>query len=380
MTAVDSPPAGDIPFVSEQIKQAERKPSRSGRSRLLRPILWRLHFLGGLLAAPILLSLAVTGILFAWNPQIDALRFGDLMQRSGGPAVPLSQQVAAAQAARPDWPVHSVIPGHAVPGGPDITTQVIMNPPGGAESFGTPTDAVAVFVDERTGEARGEVAVPDLSGNVLRSLHSNWTLGDDVRPLTELAASWFLVSLLTGLYLWWPGLRRRGGAAFGFRRKLGGRRQSKDWHNFIGLALLLPMLFLVITGLTWTGGAGARYDDAKATLNPPPSGGVEATLEGAPAGRGRHRQHRPRLTDGEPGRPHDPGPLRRPGRSRLGLAGQERGRALPGRARPARRQRRQRPDRRPLQLRRRALAQQALDRRHPLPPGRSCSASERRWS
>lgn len=281
MAAVETPPPGDIAFVSEQIEQAERQQQRSGRRRVLRPILWRLHFLGGLLAAPILLSLCVTGILFAWNPQIDALRFGDLMNRSAGAAVPLSQQVAAAQAARPDWAVHSVIPGHSLSFAPDITTQVIMDPPGGEVSFGTPTDAVAVFVDETTAQARGEVVVSDLSGNVLRSLHSNWTLGPDVRPLTELAASWFLVSLLTGIYLWWPGLRQRGAAAFAFRRKLRGRRQSKDWHNFIGVALLAPMLFLAITGLTWTGGAGSRYDDAKATLNPPPAGGVETTIAGA---------------------------------------------------------------------------------------------------
>jgi len=284
MAAVETPPEGDIAFVSEQIEEAEREQGRDRRKRVLRPILWRLHFLGGVLVAPIVFSLVFFGILFAWNPQIDALRFGDLMRRADGPAVPLSQQVASAQAARPEWAVHSVIPGHSLPAAPDITTQVIMDPPGGDVEFGTPTDAVAVFVDETTGEARGEVAVADMSGNVLRSLHSNWTLGPNVRPLTELAASWFLVSLLTGLYLWWPGLRKRGTAAFAFRRKLRGRRQSKDWHNFIGLALLLPMLFLVITGLTWTGGAGSRYDDAKALLNPPPPGAVDTTIEGATPG------------------------------------------------------------------------------------------------
>jgi uncharacterized iron-regulated membrane protein len=199
--------------------------------------------------------------------------------------VPLSEQVAAAQAARPDWAVHSVIPGYAVSAGPDITTQVVMDPPGGSMSFGTPTDAVTVFVDETTGEARGEVVNSDLSSNVLRTLHSSWTLGPDAERLTELAGSWFLVSLLTGVYLWWPGLRRRGAAAFAFRRKLRGRRQSKDWHNFIGLALLLPMLFLAITGLTWTNGAGARYDDAKSALNPPPSGAVDTTLKDPAPGR-----------------------------------------------------------------------------------------------
>lgn len=287
MATTETPPPGDLPFVEEQIAEARAAATttsrRSARARLLRPVLWRLHFLGGLLAAPILLSLVVTGILFAWSPQFDALRFGDLMERSSGPAVPLSQQVAAAQDARPDWPVTSIVPAHDVPAGPDVTTAVILDPPGGGEA----DDGVAVFVDETTGTARGEVPLADMSAPVLRGLHSSWTLGAGAEPLTELAASWFLISLVTGLYLWWPGLRRRGASAFAVRRGIGGRRQSKDWHNFLALALLVPMALLAVTGLTWTEGAGERYDDAKAALSPPPPGGVDPappSTSGAGAG------------------------------------------------------------------------------------------------
>lgn len=286
MATVETPPPGDIPFVTEQIAQtpddaSEPKRSRD-RGRLLRPILWRLHFLGGLLVAPIVLSLVVSGILFAWNPQIDALRFGSIMGASDGTKVPLSQQVDAAKAAHPDWPVHSIVPGFEVSGGPDVTTAVVLDPPGGESSFGSPLDGVAVYVDEATGRAKGEIPLADMSAEVLRKLHSSWTLGPKAEPLTELAGSWFLISLVTGLYLWWPGLRRRGTAAFAFRRNMRGRRQAKDWHNFLGVALLLPMLFLVITGLTWTEGAGQRYTDAKETiLSPPAAGSVSTTVEGA---------------------------------------------------------------------------------------------------
>ncbi|MGH3996593.1 MAG: PepSY domain-containing protein, partial [Pseudonocardiaceae bacterium] len=58
----------------------------------LRPLLWRLHFLGGFLAAPVVLSLAVTGILFAWNPQIEtALHRDALTATASGPVRPLSE-------------------------------------------------------------------------------------------------------------------------------------------------------------------------------------------------------------------------------------------------------------------------------------------------
>ncbi|MGH2943424.1 MAG: PepSY-associated TM helix domain-containing protein [Solirubrobacteraceae bacterium] len=288
-TIEDTTPVDDIPFVSDQIAEQDQhdraestdpaRRRRARRSKLLRPILWRLHFIGGFLAGPVVLSLAVTGILYAWHPQIDGLRFGDAMTPSSGQVqVSLAGQVAAAQATHPDWGVHSVIPGHAVAGSNDLNTAVVMDPPGGEDGFSAPADAVDVYVDQATGKVTGEVEETNLSDTVFRGLHSNWLLGDDARPLTELAGSWFLVSLFIGLYLWWPGLRRRGAAAFTFRRRITGRRQSKDWHNFIGLAILVPMLFVAITGLTWTKYAGgARYETIKKDVVAPPASGFADT-------------------------------------------------------------------------------------------------------
>lgn len=296
MATIDTPPAGDIPFVSDQIAAQDQRASpsipdgaarrRARRSQTLRPILWRLHFIGGFLAGPVVISLAITGILFAWNPQIDGLRFGDIITPSSKQVnVSLADQVTAAQAKHPNWKVHSVIPGHAVPGSNDLNTAVVMDPPGGEEGFDGPADAVDVYVDQATGKVTGRVTQTDNSGNLFRGLHSNWLLGDGPRPLTELAGAWFLVSLITGVYLWWPGLRKRGSAAFAFRRRLRGRRQSKDWHNFIGLALIVPMFFVVVTGLTWTKYSGARYDQVKTSfLSFPQPGGVDTTLPGTAPG------------------------------------------------------------------------------------------------
>lgn len=296
MATIDTPPVDDIPFVGDQIAEQDQteaaggagdaKRRRAKRSRLLRPIMWRLHFIGGFLAGPVVISLAITGILFAWYPQIDGLRFGDAIKPSSGQvSVALADQVKAAQAKHPDWGVHSVIPGHTVPGSNNLNTAVVMDPPGGEDGFRAPADAVDVYVDQATGKVTGEVTETNNSNTVFRGLHSNWLLGDGPRPLTELAGAWFLVSLMTGVYLWWPGLRKRGTAAFAFRRRMRGRRQSKDWHNFIGVALVVPMFFVVVTGLTWTKYSGPRYETAKqAILQPPEAGGADTALASAAPG------------------------------------------------------------------------------------------------
>lgn len=145
MATTETPPIDDIAFVGDQIaEQDEREAAgaandasrrRERRSQTLRPILWRLHFIGGFLAGPVVISLAITGILFAWYPQLDGLRFGDVVKPSSSQVnVSLADQVTAAQAAHPAWGVHSVVPGHAVPGSNDLNTAVLLDPPGGEKA------------------------------------------------------------------------------------------------------------------------------------------------------------------------------------------------------------------------------------------------------
>ena len=255
-------PAANAPSTRAGSSAPSPGGTRADRTRWMRPLMWRLHFLGGVLAGPVVLSLCVSGILFAWHPQIDDVRFGDVMHRSAAEAaVPLSEQVAAAQAAHPDSAVFAVEPATA-----QDNTKVVMDPPGGGAGFGGPDDAVWAYVDPATGAHTGDVAEADSSNRLLRSWHSSWTLGADAEPVTELAGSWFLASLLTGLFLWWPGLRRRGSKVFAMRRHTRGRVRSKEVHNLIGVTLLVPMLLLAVTGLTWTSFAGDRVDTAKGWL------------------------------------------------------------------------------------------------------------------
>lgn len=277
LATLDDKPDGDIAFVTEQIEEeriaAQRDQRRARRAATMRPIMWRLHFLGGFLAGPIVLLLCVSGILYAWNPQIDAMRFGDIMH-SAAPVtspIPLAEQVDAAKTANPTWEVYAITPGSG-----RTNTKVTMDPPGGGRGFGGPSDAEYVYVDQSTGQVMGTIAKADTSNTLFRNMHSSLWLGEDFEPLTELAGAWFVASLLTGVYLWWPGLRRRGAVAFAKRRNLQGRRSDKEWHNAIGMLFLVPMLLLAATGLTWTQFSGDRVDLLKDQLAVPRNGaGVE---------------------------------------------------------------------------------------------------------
>ncbi len=236
------------------------------RRGALRPLLWRLHFLGGFLAAPVVLSLAVTGILFAWNPQIQtALHRDALTATASGLARPLSELVAVARETHPGWTVATVVP--AVDGA-EQTTAVTLSPPGasGAE-FGPAPGSVTAYVDPASARVTGEITEERRPGEWLRSLHSSWRLGPIAEPITELAASWVLVSLLTGVYLWWPRTRRALQRALRPRLHGPGRGRWRWVHSSIGMVLLVPLLVLIGSGLSWTTYAGAWIDLARAQLD-----------------------------------------------------------------------------------------------------------------
>lgn len=254
---------------------AEAESDEMERPRRLRPLLWRLHFFGGFLAAPVAVWLAITGIIFAWNPQIESTIHDDkLTATSDGEPVPLSEQVEAAFDAYPGHEVVDVKPAS----GPGETTGVQLVPPGAeGPEFGAAPGQFTAYFDPVTTEVTGEIVEENRPDEWIRNLHSNFRLGEGrltdggaANTLTELSASWVLVSLATGIYLWWPktmqGLKRS--LVPRLRGLRSGRRKPwRDLHSTVGILVLLLLAGMVATGLTWSEYAGDRVDTFKSSLN-----------------------------------------------------------------------------------------------------------------
>ncbi len=227
-------------------------------------LLRRLHFYAGILVAPFLLLAAVTGGLYAIAPTVEQFVYRDVLTVTpAGPALPLNQQIDAARAAHPDRTFAGLRP----PADDTESTRVLFE-------LGEETQ-LAVFVDPYTGRVLGDETVWFGSlplSTWLDGLHANLHLGDTGALYSELAASWLWVVALGGLLLWLRKARndrRRNRAArvLTVDRATTGRARTLNWHGATGVWIVLALLFLSATGLTWSTYAGANVKEVRTAMD-----------------------------------------------------------------------------------------------------------------
>lgn len=252
--------------MSTTLDPAPSRPEARPSASPWRPLLLRLHFYAGLFVAPFIAVAAVTGLLFVFTPQIEnAVYHHELrVDPAGRDVLSLDQQVAAARATWPDLSVIEVQPNKSA----GHTTRVVF----WDDSLEGGNKQRTTFVDPYTAEVRGSLVTwwgesPLVTW--LDVLHMNLHLGDSGTLYSELAASWLWVISLVGLFLWWQHLRGRRtarGKPVGLRRwvvpdlRARGVRRTMNWHGTTGVWIILGLLVLAVTGLTWSTYAGSRFE------------------------------------------------------------------------------------------------------------------------
>jgi len=260
---------------------------RTSRPGGLRPLLMRLHFYAGVFIGPFILIAAITGLLYALIPQIDTMVFrGQLtVEHVGEQRLPLADQLNAARSVHPEGTVERIRP----PAAANETTRVILS-----VDDVPPDYARTVFVDPYTGEVRGALTTYG-QWMPLRAwfdeLHRTLHLGSIGRNYSELAASWLWVTALAGLVLWIyhrkdTGKLRR--LAVPDRAKKG-RRRTLSWHGAVGVWIVVLLLGLSVTGITWSRYGGQSVNTIQEHLNTT-APAVDTTLADAGVPTGAHHR------------------------------------------------------------------------------------------
>jgi uncharacterized iron-regulated membrane protein len=253
--------------------------------------LWRVHFWAGLLTAPIVLAAAITGLIYVFTPQIELFRHGhlDRVDRLAVNAVAksLDEQIASAAALFPKHRIQNVVPAYGV----NDTTLVVLrdhsqtereramreantsavkksNGEHASHSMDLPNDLL-VYVNPYTATVVGSLGEMERFRNWARKLHSSFLQGESYRWIIELGASWMLLMLATGVFLWWSRSTEAQGSAhnrFVPRLKRGGRIAWKDVHSIAGVVMAVLVATILATGLTWSKYAGANFRKAQEAM------------------------------------------------------------------------------------------------------------------
>lgn len=210
---------------------------------------WRWHFYAGLFVIPFLILLSLTGIIYLFKPQLDQLMYPELLQVPvAAQQISADQQLAAVQQAYPQALIKQYMP----PVTEGRSAQFVVDNAG---------QALNLFVDPYRGTLLGSQDAQSNLQAIARQLHGELMIGTVGDRLIELAAGWGIVLVVSGLYLWWP----RGSSGAGVlwpRLSARGRLLWRDLHAVTGFWGSLFLLFMLLTGMTWTGFWGAQFAGA----------------------------------------------------------------------------------------------------------------------
>jgi uncharacterized iron-regulated membrane protein len=213
--------------------------------------IWRWHFYAGLFCLPFILILAISGSTYLFKAQIEAWldRPYDQLAFTGPPASADAQVAAALK---------------AVPGARLKTLEVRQDLHDAVRvTVKAQGQDQLVYVHPQSLAILKIVPTKDRFMAVIKAIHGELLIGDRGKLLVELAASWAIVMILTGLYLWWP--RGAKGLAGLVYPRLGSGKTLfwRDLHAVTGVWVSGFALVLLLTGLPWTTVWGEGFKAAR---------------------------------------------------------------------------------------------------------------------
>jgi uncharacterized iron-regulated membrane protein len=201
---------------------------------------WRWHFYAGLFCLPFVCWLAITGSIYVFRPDIEAW-----LDRPYQNLTPVAERVA------PSAEVEAAL--SAVKGSKFTRYEPPATAGGAAQIVVAKDDElVRVYIHPSTLRPLKIVRDDRRPMEIVEQLHGALLMGTFGSIMVELAASWAIVMIITGLFLWFP--RSRNGFAGILYPRIGkkGRIYWRDLHAVTGMWISLIALFMLLSGLPWS--------------------------------------------------------------------------------------------------------------------------------
>lgn len=223
---------------------------RVKKARNLYKIIWRWHFYAGILIAPFLLLLAITGSIYLFSPQIEKNLYKAYEEVVvGDEKLNAEQQLAKITEKFPKSTVSTYTPGS------EANASSQFNITEGEKNY-------TVYLNPYTGDVIKKLNDADRVMDFVRQLHGKLLAGKTGGYIVELVACWTLVLIASGVYLWLPRNKNKklGGTLY-VRLNKGKGVRRRDFHAVPAIYLTLGLTFLVATGLPWSVFWGSNFQN-----------------------------------------------------------------------------------------------------------------------
>lgn len=238
-------------------KTVEQTVKAADKQRPMYAAVWRWHFYAGIIFAPFLIILALSGAVYLFKPQIESALYGHLYEVDKVGEKRLSL-VELTERVKEKYPHDSVV-SVTLEKEANRTVKIGMMDKG---------EMVFAFVNPYTGKVQGALRADENWTEIAKKIHSELLIGGTAaNRFVELAACWGFILLATGLYLWWPRQSFSVLGTFWPRWRAKKRLAWRDWHAVTGIWLSIGILLLIVTGMPWTGVMGEAINRVATATN-----------------------------------------------------------------------------------------------------------------
>lgn len=216
------------------------------KNKKLHQWLWRWHFIAGMITLPFVLVLAITGTIYLFHPQVESKEIQKIqnIEITKTTRISYEKQWAIAKDNMLKKPNRMIVNSKT-----EHATEFISGKFGNKES---------IFINQYTGKVTGKYSPKNSWMYSIRKLHGELLGGNIGTKIVELIASWMIVLLLTGIYIWFPFTKGIKGF-INIRCNKGKSIFFKDLHAVTGFWMAIIILLILAGGLPWTDVFGGNF-------------------------------------------------------------------------------------------------------------------------
>lgn len=201
----------------------------------LRPVLLWVHLWTSLVVGAFILVVTLSGSALIFYPEINKLLYPEVFAATPG-NVPLEQVYRTVQAAHPHQKVEWIFR--------PIEANSVYRVQLEGESI------TYIFVDPGSGHILGAFPLDDTLVGWFTKLHTELFLGQIGTLIVGVIGIFLLIATITGIYLWWPGLKKWM-IGWVLRWKRGLYIRLYDLHKLLGIITVPVLLIIVLTGIAF---------------------------------------------------------------------------------------------------------------------------------